>query len=53
VLSAILIVQHGYPVAMTVAAVLAVLAGLLIIPLKNHPPVFAGVPQWRTGHPAE
>ena len=39
VLSALLITQHGYPVAMGVAAVMAVCAGLLIIPLKSHPPV--------------
>ena len=40
VLSAILINEHGYPVAMGVAAVLAVCAGLLIIPLKNSPLVW-------------
>jgi len=40
VLSAILINQNGYPVAMGVAAVMAVAAGLLIIPLRNSPPVW-------------
>jgi MFS transporter, OFA family, oxalate/formate antiporter len=42
VLSAVLITQHGFPVAMGVAAVMAICAGLLIIPLKNSPPVWAG-----------
>jgi len=42
VLSAILIKQNGYPVAMAVAAVMAVAAGLLIIPLKKSPPVWHG-----------
>ncbi len=42
VLSAVLITQHGYPVAMAVAAVMAVVAGLLIIPLKASPPVWHG-----------
>ena len=42
VLSAVLITQHGYPFAMGVAAVMAVVAGLLIIPLKAKPPVWHG-----------
>ncbi len=42
VLSAFLITQNGYPVAMGVAGVMAVAAGLLIIPLKNRPPVWKG-----------
>jgi MFS transporter, OFA family, oxalate/formate antiporter len=40
ILSAILIAQHGYPIAMGVAAAMAVCAGLIIIPLKNHPPIW-------------
>ena len=40
VLSAILINQHGFPVAMGAAAAMAVCAGLLIIPLKGSPPVW-------------
>ena len=40
VLSAVLVTQHGYPVAMSVAAAMAVCAGLLIVPLKNNPPVW-------------
>jgi OFA family oxalate/formate antiporter-like MFS transporter len=40
VLSAVLISQHGYPVGIGVAAAMAVCAGLLIIPLKNNPPVW-------------
>jgi OFA family oxalate/formate antiporter-like MFS transporter len=42
VLSAILIAQHGYNVAMIAAAVMAIVAGLLIIPLKGNAPVPAG-----------
>ena len=38
VLSAILIKQHGYQFSMGVAAVMAIVAGLLIIPLKGNPP---------------
>jgi OFA family oxalate/formate antiporter-like MFS transporter len=38
VLSALLITQHGYPVAMSVAAAMAICAGLLIVPLKGNPP---------------
>jgi MFS transporter, OFA family, oxalate/formate antiporter len=53
VLSAVLIVEHGYSFAMGIAAVMAVCAGLLIIPLKNRPPVWSqaarGVP---SGHAA-
>ena len=40
VLSAVLITQNGYPFAMGVAALMAICAGLLIIPLKNHQPVW-------------
>jgi OFA family oxalate/formate antiporter-like MFS transporter len=53
VLSAFLIVEHGYNVAMGVAAVMAIIAGLLIIPLKNNAPVVAGEPSWKVRHPAE
>ncbi|MGH6977554.1 MAG: hypothetical protein ACREED_11055, partial [Stellaceae bacterium] len=42
ILSAVLIVQLGFTVAIGVAGVMAILAGLLIIPLKYAPPV------WRT-----
>jgi MFS transporter, OFA family, oxalate/formate antiporter len=41
VLSAVLITQHGYPFGMGVAAVMAICAGLLIIPLKRHQPIWA------------
>ncbi len=44
VLSAVLITQNGYPFAMGVAALMAVCAGLLIIPLKNHQPVWGEEP---------
>jgi OFA family oxalate/formate antiporter-like MFS transporter len=40
VLSAVLITQHGFPFAMGVAGVMAIIAGLLIIPLKYSPPVW-------------
>ena len=53
VLSAVLITQHGYPFAMGVAAVMAVCAGLLIIPLKKSPPVWQGAALPAGGAPAE
>jgi OFA family oxalate/formate antiporter-like MFS transporter len=52
VLSAILIGEHGYTFAMGVAAVMAIIAGLLIIPLKSSPPVPAGEVR-RAGQAAE
>lgn len=52
VLSAVLITENGYPVAMGVAALMAVCAGLLIIPLRNHQPAWnaevRGIPTGRT-----
>jgi MFS transporter, OFA family, oxalate/formate antiporter len=42
VLSAMLINSHGFPFAISTAAAMAVLAGLLIIPLKASPPVRHG-----------
>ena len=42
VLSAVLITQHGYPVAMAISALMAICAGLLIILLKNNQPVWHG-----------
>jgi OFA family oxalate/formate antiporter-like MFS transporter len=51
VLSAMLISSHGFPFAITTAAVMAVLAGLLIIPLKANPPV-KHVPAGAAGAPA-
>jgi len=42
VLSALLITQHGFPFAMGVAGVMAIIAGLLIVPLKFSPPVWKG-----------
>jgi MFS transporter, OFA family, oxalate/formate antiporter len=53
VLSAVLIKENGYPTAMAVAAGMAILAGLLIIPLKNHAPLAAGERQPRLGQAAE
>jgi MFS transporter, OFA family, oxalate/formate antiporter len=53
VLSAILIKGQGYPTAMGVAAVMAIVAGLLVIPLKGRAPVRAGETRTRAGQPAE
>ena len=39
VLSAMLINSHGFPFAISTAAAMAVVAGLLIIPLKASPPM--------------
>lgn len=39
VLSALLVQGAGYPMAMGVAAIMAIVAGLLIIPLKGNPPL--------------
>ncbi len=44
VLSAVLIVQHGYSFAMAVSAGMAICAGLLIIPLKGREPVWVETP---------
>jgi MFS transporter, OFA family, oxalate/formate antiporter len=52
VLSAILITEHGYPVAMGAAAAMAVCAGLLIIPLRNNAPVWQGEQLDRAGRAA-
>ncbi len=38
VLSAVLISQSGFPVAMSVAGIMAIAAGLIIIPAKYNPP---------------
>lgn len=38
ILSTILVVRHGFPFAITVAAIMAILAGLVIVPLKFKPP---------------
>lgn len=40
IFSAILIRQHGFTFAITLAGIMAVLAGLIIIPLKLRPPVW-------------
>ncbi|MGC2059254.1 MAG: OFA family MFS transporter [Candidatus Sulfotelmatobacter sp.] len=45
VLTAVLIKGAGFPIAMSVSAIMAILAGLLIIPLRNRPPL------WQTGEP--
>jgi MFS transporter, OFA family, oxalate/formate antiporter len=46
ILSTILIRQHGFSVAIGVAGVMAIFAGLIIIPLKFRPPV------WREAEPS-
>ena len=38
VLSAVLINDYGFPVAIGTAGIMAIVAGLLIIPLKANPP---------------
>jgi OFA family oxalate/formate antiporter-like MFS transporter len=40
ILSTILIVQHGFSFAITIAGFMAIVAGVLIIPLKFSPPVW-------------
>jgi MFS transporter, OFA family, oxalate/formate antiporter len=40
ILSTVLIVQHGFTVAIGVAGLMSIAAGLLIIPLKSRPPVW-------------
>ena len=42
VLTALLIKGAGFPVAMSVSAGMAVLAGLLVLPLKKNPPIWRG-----------
>lgn len=43
VLSAVLIGAAGYPFTIGLSAVMAIVAGLLIIPLRSHPPVWREV----------
>ena len=40
ILSAVLISQHGFSFAIAVAGAMAIVAGLVIIPLKHRPPVW-------------
>lgn len=40
ILSTVLIIQHGFSAAIGVAGVMAIVAGLIIIPLKFAPPVW-------------
>jgi OFA family oxalate/formate antiporter-like MFS transporter len=42
ILSTILITQHGFPFAITIAGVMAIVAGLIVIPLKYSPPIWKG-----------
>jgi OFA family oxalate/formate antiporter-like MFS transporter len=53
VLSAHLVEGAGYPVAMGVAAIMAIIAGLLVIPLKGKPPLPAYERQVRASQTAE
>ena len=52
VLSAILISEHGYPVAMGAAAAMAICAGLLIVPLRHNAPTWHGEQSLPAGHAA-
>ena len=40
ILSTMLITQHGFPFAITIAGVMAIVAGLILIPLKYSPPIW-------------
>ena len=40
ILSAVLITQHGFPFAITIAGVMAIVAGVILIPLKYSPPIW-------------
>jgi OFA family oxalate/formate antiporter-like MFS transporter len=42
ILSALLITHHGFPFAISVAGVMAIAAGVILIPLKLKPPVWRG-----------
>ena len=50
ILSTILIAQHSFSFAIGVAGIMAIVAGLIVIPLKWHPPVWRDAPSspgWR------
>jgi OFA family oxalate/formate antiporter-like MFS transporter len=49
ILSTILVAQHGFSVAIGVAGVMAIIAGLVVIPLKYRPPVWGVAPSANTG----
>ncbi|HTU52850.1 MAG TPA: MFS transporter [Acetobacteraceae bacterium] len=49
ILSTLLIVRYGFPTAIGLAGVMAVAAGLIIVPLRFRPPVRAGAPATTTG----
>ncbi|HVB18379.1 MAG TPA: hypothetical protein VNF04_17750, partial [Stellaceae bacterium] len=40
ILSTVLILEHGFTFAISVAGIMAIVAGLMIIPLKFSPPVW-------------
>jgi OFA family oxalate/formate antiporter-like MFS transporter len=44
ILSTVLIAQHGFSVAIGVAGIMAIVAGLIIIPLKFAPPIWREAP---------
>jgi MFS transporter, OFA family, oxalate/formate antiporter len=44
ILSTVLIMQHGFSVAIGVAGIMAIVAGLIVIPLKFAPPIWVEVP---------
>jgi MFS transporter, OFA family, oxalate/formate antiporter len=47
ILSAMLIERHGFPFAISVAGLMAIAAGLLVIPLKYRPPQWKPAPRPR------
>ncbi|MGH7041379.1 MAG: MFS transporter [Acetobacteraceae bacterium] len=53
ILSTVLIVRHGFPFAISVAGVMAIVAGLVLIPLKFRPPVGPATARARGGVVAE
>jgi OFA family oxalate/formate antiporter-like MFS transporter len=42
ILSTILIIEHGFTFAINISGIMAIIAGVLIIPLKFSPPVWVG-----------
>jgi hypothetical protein len=43
----VLITQHGFSFAIAVSGIMAIVAGLVIIPLKFRPPVWKEAPSER------
>ena len=52
ILSTLLITQHGFSFAIAIAGVMAIVAGLILIPLKFSPPVWKNAPSMRASDPS-